>query len=819
MNTRLPTALFCCAALGTLACGDDNRPGADDGLDSIGDLDGGTDDNSDDTDAGDDGNDSNDGDDGDDGNDGGADCTSSSDCPADEVCAAGSCTPGQGSCDSHDDCTGDTYCCEAPDCLPADEPSGVCISFGTGPFGNSNPECEQSIAIGLFEPDVQCQWTEPPAGDPYPAHVNVLTTPLVADLPYDSGFAGEIVIVTYNFTDGGAEAGWGSNPAYFGVIRVLNGDDCSQVATLHDPANAMVAASPPAIGDLDGDGVPEIVTQRAVTGLVAFKWDAATQSYATFWTSQGSSDIGSTSRWDGPAIHDLDNDGLAEVISGSEVYDGATGARLNPGQVMTNAGAGVIAVVGDLDADGTADLIADELYSWDAALSQWQLSSPGGPGGRHYAFADFGSPGATPGSWDKDSFDGLAEIVTVSSENVWLHSQDGTELLHVVGINGGGPPTIGDFDNDGRPEIASAGGSNYRVFDLDCDGSVPACAGTWVRWIQPSQDLSSATTGSSIFDFEGDGEAEAIYADECFVRVYEGSTGEVLYSAARTSCTWYENPIVADPDNDDNTEILVGSNTNCSTSCPGLDPIHTGVRCESGDDCPSGSCDAGFCRCVDDGECPGGHACTAPLPATPGAGANVCRATHPPGIAISGVRVLRDRLDRWVSSRNLWNQHAYSITNVDDSLGIPSTSQWTAGQNFLDPQLNNYRQNRQGDAPPEALPDITGALDDTTCSLVGDQTVLTGTVCNRGLKAVGSTLPATFYLGDPADGVVLCVAFTEEPVPVDECREVSCLIDSEITGLITMVTNDDGMGGQSTIECFENNNSDVVEIEVCNPVG
>jgi hypothetical protein len=27
------------------------------------------------------------------------------------------------------------------------------------------------------------------------------------------------------------------------------------------------------------------------------------------------------------------------------------------------------------------------------------------------------------------------------------------------------------------------------------------------------------------------------------------------------------------------------------------------------------------------------------------------------------VRVLRDRLDRWASSRSLWNQHAYNITN------------------------------------------------------------------------------------------------------------------------------------------------------------
>ncbi len=748
----------------------------------------------------------------------GQSCSASSECGEGNACAQGTCVPGEGECSSHDECSGDTYCC-AQDCLPEGESPGICIPFGEGPFGSANPECEKEIVIGLFEPDVQCEWTQPEPGDPFPGHVNVLTTPLVADLPHDSGFAGEIVIVTYNYTDGGDPAGWGSDPNYYGVIRVLNGDDCSQVDNIHDPANPVVGASPPAIGDLDGDGVPEIVTQRAITGLVAFRWDAGQQRYVTAWTSSGQSNLSGVGRWDGPAIHDIDGDGLPEVISGSEVYDGATGTRLNPGQVIANAGAMVISVVGDLDTDGVAELIGDDVYSWNVGTNQWEYAYPGGPGGTHYGFADFGTPGVNPGEWIKAGFDGIAEVVTVGGGYVYLHTLDGQQLLAAGPIVGGGPPTIGDFDDDGRPEIASAGGTFMHVFDLDCDGSDPTCAGTWIRWLQPSQDLSSQNTGSSIFDFEGDGQAEAVYGDECFVRVYEGATGEVLYSAARTSCTWYENPVVADPDKDDNTEILVGSNSNCSVACPAIDPIHLGIRCETNEECGSNLCDTGFCRCNGDAECAEGHACAAPLPSTPGGGGNVCRATHPPGIALTGVRVLRDRLDRWASSRPLWNQHAYSITNIEDDLTIPDSQTWSQNQNFASLELNNYRQNRQGDAPPEALPDITGELDDATCSIEMGQTILEGTVCNRGKKAVGSTLPATFYLGDPSEGMILCVAYTEEPVPVEECRQVSCLIDNEISGTITMVTNDDGMGGQTTLECFENNNSDVVEIDACIPIG
>lgn len=749
----------------------------------------------------------------------GMSCTATADCPEGQVCAGGECVPSDGPCRTDADCTGDTYCCDEG-CLPEGESGGQCVPYGEGPRGDTNDECLGDVIIGLFEPDLQCEWTAPPPGDPFPDHVNVLTTPMVAQLPYDSGHAGEIVLVTYNCNDGGSASSYGSDPACYGVIRILNGQTCAQLDTIDDPDHRLIAATPPAIGDLDGDGLPEIVSLRAISGVVAFSWDAQQQRYVTQWAGLDSN-ISAQNRWDGPAIHDVDDDGLPEVVSGSEVYDGVSGARLNPGQVVAGGALispGVFSVVGDLDQDGVAQLIANGVWRWDGATSQWVADQPGTPGGRHYGFADFGTPGATAADFDPGTLDGIAEIVTVSEGGVRLHTLGGQELLSVAGVAGGGPPTVGDFDNDGLPEIASAGGNFYRVFDLDCaDAMTPGCAGQWVRWIQPSQDLSSSNTGSSIFDFEGDGQAEAVYGDECYLRVYEGASGEVLYSAPRTSCTWYENPIVADLDQDDNTEILVGSNTNCSVACPAIDPIHRGLRCEDGAGCPSGICDAGFCRCMDDGQCPTEHGCAVPPAGTPGGGGNTCRAVHPPGIAISGVRVLRDRLDRWASSRPLWNQHAYSITNVADDLSVPATGAWV--QNFSDPELNNYRQNQQGDASADELPDITGKLEDTACTLDGSDVTLMGTVCNRGVKAVAALLPATFYLGEPGVGEILCVAYTAEPVPVGECREVSCPIGSEVSGLVTMVVNDDGMGNALTVECNADNNTDQVDVAECVPPG
>ena len=65
---------------------------------------------------------------------------------------------------------------------------------------------------------------------------------------------------------------------------------------------------------------------------------------------------------------------------------------------------------------------------------------------------------------------------------------------------------------------------------------------------------------------------------------------------------------------------------------------------------------------------------------TPGTG-NVCRMQHgnvtdkqTADKSFTGIRVYRDKLDRWASSRAMWNQHAYSITNVSDDGIIPPTS-------------------------------------------------------------------------------------------------------------------------------------------------
>jgi hypothetical protein len=132
--------------------------------------------------------------------------------------------------------------------------------------------------------------------------------------------------------------------------------------------------------------------------------------------------------------------------------------------------------------------------------------------------------------------------------------------------------------------------------------------------------------------------------------------------------------------------------------------------------------------------------------------------------------------------------------------------------------LNNYRANTQGSAKGQVYPDITGRIaGGTVCQYNGSKVTLNATVCNRGRRAVGAALPATFYLGDPANHQRLCTAYTKGPVPIGSCLDVSCEIDTPIQTAIsiTMVVNDNGDGGRVTVECNYDNNRHGVDVGKC----
>jgi len=741
------------------------------------------------------------------------------------LCLGGKCIENRGECDSDDDCIRDSYCCLKPEC----DFDRVCIPYGEGPRGDIDETCQFTTIPGLFDAAIQCEWLGPEKDDPYPNHPSATSVPLVMKTPHDSGGSNEIIFISFNGSSAAGGGGdlsiHGSDLRWYGVIRIINGETCELHESIFDDDHRIPGGSNLAMADVDGDGWPEIFASRAMTqkagvgvnGIVAFRWDDTQKKYVTWWHATSPSRLGRG----GPSVHMIDG---APVVVGARgnVFDALTGTRLNPGQEIGSEDA--IPILADLDGDGKIEFItAGTIYRWNSETKRWDPAYTGlRISGVQFAYADFGTRNPD-GSFDFDNLDGRAEVMSCGGGNVRLSTLEGELLMEVTGMMGGGPCTVGDFNGDGRPEIGVAFGDYMRVFDPLCEAGVDGCLRKYVRWEQPAQDRSSAATGALLFDFDGDGRMESVYGDECFVRVYDGSTGDVLFSSARTSITWYEMPVVADVDNDESAELIVNSNSGhpCDNT---VDPVHRGLRCASNADCFSGQCEAGLCRCTTDNACNSRrdasgqmlkeYACVDGINAADRVDGKVCRAYRPPGVQMTGIRVLRDRLDRWVSSRNLWNQHAYSITNINDDMTLPKGVDWI--QNFLVPGLNNYRQNTQGLVGRNAAPDITGRFTDNTCVRYGTKIVLGAEICNRGTKMVASLMPATFYFINEDDSrEKLCTSYTSANVPVGGCLRVSCEIEEEFRGRIVMVANDDGFGGSTTVECNANNNEDFTIVADC----
>jgi hypothetical protein len=93
-----------------------------------------------------------------------------------------------------------------------------------------------------------------------------------------------------------------------------------------------------------------------------------------------------------------------------------------------------------------------------------------------------------------------------------------------------------------------------------------------VVWSAPVSDQSGIAAGTA-FDFLGSGTAEAMYADESQMFVFD-STGHVLLMIPRTSGTLTEYPVVADIDNDGAADIVVVSNQYVGTASPTVQVIH-----------------------------------------------------------------------------------------------------------------------------------------------------------------------------------------------------------------------------------------------------
>jgi hypothetical protein len=390
----------------------------------------------------------------------------------------------------------------------------MCGAPPKGFNGDEDPACEIAPIIGKFNPVLEWSKSTWAAG---PTFTQVMAAPIVVSLTDDNadGKINELDVpdIVFSTFAGGAyqAAGW---------LRAVSGDDGKEIFNIGN--QGITGAAGVAGGDIDNDGIVELVTVTTGGLARAFEHDGTLK-----WTSPAIA----ADPYSYPAIADMDGDGTPEIVVGKSILnnDGTLRATVKYGHGARTA------VVTDIDGKSGQELVGgNAIYGADGKEKWYNALSDG-----YIGVADF-------------DIDSNPDIVVVSGGRVRLQDGLGKVMWDVAFPGaGGGPPTIADYDGDGNPEIGVAGKLNYAVFKAD--GAV--------LWQKPTQDASSQSTGSSVYDFEGDGAAEAVYNDEVRLRVYAGGTGaEKLNILGHGSGTIHEYPLVVDVDNDGQAEIVVVNN-------------------------------------------------------------------------------------------------------------------------------------------------------------------------------------------------------------------------------------------------------------------
>ena len=386
------------------------------------------------------------------------------------------------------------------------------------------------LASTPLQPVLKWKWT---GSTVEPTFKQVIATPIVANLSDDNQDGRidqqdipDILFVTTPNT-GIAPAGDA------GVLRAVSGQDGSTLFDVTDPALRTAVAIPVAVGDLDGDRLPEIVSVRhPEERLVILNHDGTLQQFSqTVPAGRFGFLPGAT-----PSIADLNHDGIPEIIVGATVFTNTGQILFSHVDLGQGQGFGGISTAVDLDLNGDLEIVTGfQAYRSVGSVFYNNRAAGGYP---------------AIGNFDDDP---NPEVVVVSEGNVVLLEHDGTLKWGPKAIPSGGrggPPTVADFDGDGQPEIGVAGQFRYVVFEPNGD----------LRWTAEINDTSSAITGSAVFDFNNDGSAEVVYNDEQKLRIFSGATGAVIFETVNPTGTLFENPVIADVDNDGHADIVAVRN-------------------------------------------------------------------------------------------------------------------------------------------------------------------------------------------------------------------------------------------------------------------
>jgi hypothetical protein len=728
----------------------------------------------------------------------GNDCHTAADCAAGQYCETALGSQSDAGTDSGMSSSDGGMCTQPP---PLD---GKCVALPPICAADAGAQAADAgcIADCEYHPplsatlDAVPSWSWGPTANVKPNFTDVWATPVVGRA-YDTNCDGAVnaldvpVVVFVSGDDlDGYPAGTncqtatvgGTSPSmcHTGVLRMLDGSTGEEIWTLTNvPGSEGFAGMSVALGDVDGDGIIDIVATTG-EGYVVLLDSNGTLKRTSNMPIAG--DASATFGWGGGlSIADTDGDGFPEIVYGSTVFTTTNGAITLKFTGAYGVGGGSVmeAISTLVDLDGAANnhleiLAGNTAYEDDGTVLWHRADLPDG----FPAIGDFNGDG-------KPDVVLVGPVTTagVNQANVWLlNGADGTTLLGPVTLpttvhqSNGGPPTVAAFDGTGTPEIGVATADYYWM--LSPNFTTHAID---IVWKVPNHDYSSSVTGSTVFDFEGAGHPSVIYADECFLWVFDGATGAVRFSAPHTSFTGTEASLVADIDGDGHADILTIAN--------GADPSSAGWGCLAANGTP---------------ETINGVAWT------PSTLANK---------SYRGITSYTDVAHSWVGTRTLWNEHAYHVSNICDDLDTACAAPNVYGsiplveqKNWNVSWLNNFRQNVQDKGLFNA-PDATVTLA-VACS---SPAVLTVSVRNIGLASLPAGVNVGVYKGSVAAANLIGMVTTTHALLPGQTEAIPFTVPaasgSDADSYVAQIIID--MAHPTFHECDANNDTSGVATAAC----
>lgn len=532
-----------------------------------------------------------------------------------------------------------------------------------------------------------------------------------------------------------------SNAGGINKLIALRGDTGEEIFNVPcpNPNGWSHAGHTPAVGDLDGDGRPEIIIAGWDYKLYTYNNDGSIKWQVSAPGSNATNAI----------LSDLDGDGKSEIIcgavDGTRIYnhDGSLKVQQHSSNYIHEGGMNGSRQVADLDLDGIPEIIsgASAMDREGNLIWGWRFTQSGNI---EHAQASLdhgakiippfqtnfplGDPYTAVANLDDDPY---PEVIAVSSAlerydgevtyaNMWIFEHDGNihsgpfGLFYGSGCESGspnpcidyqlGPPTVADFDGDGKAEIAIATIKRCQNNNIESDTSgiilsVYRADGTllWQKYLVRDGDHSNAPCGAA-FDFDGDGACEIVYHSTQKLYIFNGRDGATLFSLGVDSPAFQpvRYPTIADVDNDGSAEIVVPTYT---TYFQAGSPLR------------------------------------------------------------NGILVLGDLHSKWLHARPVWNQWMYHVTNVNDDASIPK-----AARNSWEVNNSQREQIPREEVNSFAVADLTIcriSLDREGCG-EGSARV-TARIGNGGSVQAGVGIPVNFFNGDPeAGGTLVGTATTSQ---------------------------------------------------------